>query len=193
MEENNMLYHGSITPRINKICANSTLHGSDTKVVYLSDSFPYTLFYIWDSEQNIRQGKYVTAWIKDGIVFYEEQFKDQLRTFYKGVSGYVYCVDHDERFNPVHESESMWFSKNDSMVSKVKYIPDVYAEIMKYVNEGRVKVIYFEEVSEERIRHLYKRIKQKIIENELLNNSDTEDARFYQKFFSKAWRDAERS
>jgi len=86
----------------------------------------------------------------------------------------------------------MWFSKNDSMVSKVKYIPDVYAEIMKYVNEGRVKVIYFEEVSEERIRHLYKRIKQKIIENELLNNSDTEDARFYQKFFSKAWRDAEK-
>jgi len=58
MEENNMLYHGSITPRINKICANSTLHGSDTKVVYLSDNFPYTLFYIWDSEQNIRQGKY---------------------------------------------------------------------------------------------------------------------------------------
>lgn len=86
------LYHGSHIPDIEKLNATSLFHGtSDTKVVYLTDSYPYSLFYILDADHNIKQGKHVTSWIKDGIVYFEEQFPNQLLEFYKGVSGYVYC------------------------------------------------------------------------------------------------------
>ena len=63
------LFHGSVIANIHTIKAESTLHGTDnTKVVYLTDNLPYSLFYIWDSSHNIERSKHVTAWIKDGIV-----------------------------------------------------------------------------------------------------------------------------
>ena len=187
----NYLYHGSVIADIHTIKAESTLHGTDnTKVVYLTDNLPYSLFYIWDTSHNIKRSKHVTAWIKDCIVYYEEQFEGQLESFYKGVSGYVYCVESDENFKPVENRESMWFSEMDSTVFKIIYIPDIYSEIMKYANEGKVKIISFVKVPKERITELYNMITQRIIKSGLLNNTDSADARFYQTYFSKAWNDA---
>lgn len=187
----NYLYHGSVIANIHIIKAESTLHGTDnTKVFYLTDNLPYSLFYIWDSSHNIKRNKHVTAWIKDGIVYYEEQFEGQLKAFYKGVSGYVYCVESNENFKPVENRESMWFSETDSAVFKTVIISDVYSEIMKYANEGKVKIINFDEVSKERITDLYNIITQRIIQSGLLNNTDSTDAKFYQTYFSKAWNDA---
>ncbi len=187
----NYLYHGSVIANIHIIKAESTLHGTyNTKVFYLTDNLPYSLFYIWDSSHNIKRNKHVTAWIKDGIVYYEEQFEGQLKAFYKGVSGYVYCVESNENFKPVENRESMWFSETDSAVFKTFIISDVYSEIMKYANEGKVKIINFDEVSKERITDLYNIITQRIIKSGLLNNTDSTDAKFYQTYFSKAWNDA---
>ncbi len=187
----NYLYHGSVIANIHIIKAESTLHGTDnTKVFYLTDNLPYSLFYIWDSSHNIKRNKHVTAWIKDGIVYYEEQFEGQLKAFYKGVSGYVYCVESNKNFKPVENRESMWFSETDSAVFKTFIISDVYSEIMKYANEGKVKIINFDEVSKERITDLYNIITQRIIKSELLNNTNSTDAKFYQTFFEKAWNNA---
>ncbi len=141
------LYHGSFIPGIEKINARSLLHETcNTKVVYLTDSYPYSLFYIWDPDHNIKQRKHVTSWIKDGIVYYEEQFPNQLAEFYKGVSGYVYCVEKNDSFNLVKERESMWYSEKDAFVSKVKTISDVYTEIKKYESKGLIKIKYFNDV-----------------------------------------------
>lgn len=187
----NYLYHGSVIANIHIIKAESTLHGTDnTKVFYLTDNLPYSLFYIWDSSHNIKRNKHVTAWMKDGIVYYEEQFEGQLKAFYKGVCGYVYCVESNENFKPVENRESMWFSETDSAVFKTFIISDVYSEIMKYANEGKVKIINFDEVSKERTTDLYNIITQRIIKSGLLNNTDSTDAKFYQTYFSKAWNDA---
>ena len=71
--------------------------------------------------------------IKNGIVYYEEQFEGQLEAFYKGVSGYVYCAEYREHFKPVENRESMYFSEIDSTVFKTIYISDVYSEIMKFI------------------------------------------------------------
>lgn len=187
----NILYHGSAVPDIQTIKVTSKLHGTDdTKVLYLTDNLPYSLFYIWDANHNIKTGKHITAWIKDGIVYYEEQFKGQLEAFYKGVSGYVYCVEYREHFKPVENRESMYFSEIDSTVFKTIYISDVYSEIMKYANEGSVKIISFDDVSKERITDLYSKISQRIVNSELLSNPNSSDARFYQTFFKKAWDNA---
>ncbi|MBQ3099996.1 MAG: hypothetical protein IJC50_03290 [Clostridia bacterium] len=186
-----ILYHGSVIANIHTIKAESTLHGTDnTKVVYLTDNLPYSLFYIWDSNHNIKSSKHVTAWIKNGIVYYEEQFEGQLEAFYKGVSGYLYCVESNQNFKRVENRESMWFSEINSAVFETICVSDVYTEIMKYVKVGKVKIINFADVPKERITELYNIITQRIIKSDLLKNTDSADAKFYQTFFRKAWDDA---
>ncbi len=186
-----ILYHGSITAEIKELTANSFLHGShNQKVVYLTDNSPYALLFIWDANRNIKQGKHVTAWIKEGTVYYEEQFPNQLKSFYDGVSGYLYIVNDTTLFSPVNDRESMWFSPNNIKIDAVEYIPNVYDELCKYIKSGELKVIRFEDVNSERINDLYNCIADRIISNQLLETPDDSDAAFYQKFFSKAWQTA---
>ena len=69
----NYLFHGSFASGIETLHATSKLHGTeDTMVVYLTENPVYALFYIWDAEHNKRTGKYVTCFIKNGKVYYEE-------------------------------------------------------------------------------------------------------------------------
>ena len=65
----NYLFHGSYASGIETLQATSKLHGTeDTMVVYLTANPVYALFYIWDAEHNKRTGKYVTSFIKNGLV-----------------------------------------------------------------------------------------------------------------------------
>lgn len=182
------LYHGSIIANITELSANSSLHGkTNQKAVYLTACSPYALLYIWDSNRNIKQGKHVTAWIKDGIVYYEEQFPNQLKTFYDGVGGYLYVVDDTTLCSPVSDRESMWFSLNNIKIDVAEYIPNVYDELCKYINTGELKVIHFEDITNERINSLYDCIAKSILSKRLLETPNDNDALFYQKFLYKAW------
>ncbi len=186
-----ILYHGSIASGINEIRANSFLHGTnDTRVVYLTDNRAYALFYIWDSNLNLKREKHITAWVKDGIVFYEEQFPEQLKTFYNNVQGYVYSVNRDNSFRPVDNKESMWYSESQATVHDTERISNVYSELCKYEKEGQLKVIRFDDVAKQRIEVLYNHIADNIIKKGLLELSDDSDALFYQKYFPNAWKTA---
>ncbi len=186
-----MLYHGSITKGIHEIWANSILHGTtDTRVVYLTDNRAYALFYIWDSNHNLKRVKHVTAWIKDGIVFYEEQFPEQLKIFYDNVQGYVYSVNRNNSFRPVDNRESMWYSPSQATVHNTEQISNVYNELCKYESEGQLKVIRFKDVAKQRIEDLYNHIADNIIKEGLLELPDDCDALFYQKYFPDAWKKA---
>ena len=90
-------YHGSAAADIQALEPRSLLHGTADRVVYLTDHVTYALLYIWDEQHNGRAGKYVTGWIKDGVACYEEQFPNQLQTFYQGVQGYLYTVETGAR------------------------------------------------------------------------------------------------
>lgn len=183
------LYHGSSVPGIGQIRASSLLHGTDdVKVVYLTGSRAYALFYIWDAEHNIRPGKHVTAWIRDGMVYYEEQFPEQLAAFYKGVSGYVYYVERDESFRPVADHESMWYNTRDAEVAKADYIADVYEEICRYERQGKLKVVRYNEVPASRIEMLYVHFAEEIVSKNLLHTPDTANARFFQTYYKRAWK-----
>lgn len=185
------LYHASFVPGIKTLNALSPLHGKPgTKVVYLTENLPYSLFFIWDAARNKKSGKHVTCWLKNGIVYYEEQFPGQLRAFYEGVSGYVYATDFCEEAAPMPERESMWFSLRDVPVHEIIFIEDVYAEIMKHASLGQIRIIPFNEVSPEWIRQLYDHMEQDIIANGLLQQPDCPDAVFYRSFFPSVWEKA---
>lgn len=70
------LYHGSIVPNITELITNAKSHDGKSNVLYLTDSLPYSLFYIWDSKHNLKKGKHVTCWIKNVIVYYKKQFEN---------------------------------------------------------------------------------------------------------------------
>ena len=185
----NYLFHGSFASGIETLHATSKLHGTeDTKVVYLTANPVYALFYIWDAIHNKRTGKYVTCFIKNGKVYYEEQFPDQLKSFYQGVSGYLYCIPHTEDFARVEGWEDMWYSPKDAGIAEVRFIPDVYEELMKYEREGKLEVITHEKVAPERIKDLYKYMAQKLVNNGLLETPDCEEAVFCQTYFAPVWR-----
>lgn len=183
------LYHGSHASGIETLHATSKLHGTDdTMVVYLTENPAYALFYIWDAEHNKRTGKYVTCFIKNEKVYYEEQFPGMLKTFYKDVSGYLYCIPHTEDFARVEGWEDMWYSPKDAGIAEVRYIPDVYEELMKYEKEGKLEVISYEKVAPERMKDLYEYMARKLVNNGIVNQPDCEEAVFYQTYFEPVWK-----
>lgn len=188
------LYHGSIIEGIKVLKANAKQHNKDKdNVLYLTLHYAYSLFYIWDSNKNKRTNKYITAYIKEGIVYYEEQFPNQFIHFYDGVSGYVYYVDMSKVCFDLHrgDGESTYISKKDIEVSKYDYIENVKTKILELVNEGKVKIIYYSEHSEEKKEELLNRIMFVILKNNLLN-TESENALFYKKNFPDAWNEAKK-
>lgn len=184
----NKLYHGSITPNILQISPISQLHNSDIKVVYLTDNIPYALFYIWDKEHNHYDGKHVTAWIKDGTANYEEQFPDQLETFYKGVSGYLYTCSFTSKIKAVENRECLYYSGENVTAESCEYIPDVYNELLKYEAVGQLKIRRYSEQSEQRQNYLIDLIATAIIKEYSLN--DKAKSEFFKRYFVKAWEKA---
>lgn len=183
-------YHGSITSGIKQLNPFSTLHGTDKKAVFLTDNIPYSLFYIWDKNHNHHEGKHVTAWIKNGSAYYEEQFPDQLRTFYSGVSGYLYIVSPCPDIFAVEGREGLFYSTEAVAAEKEEFISDVYDELIKYVTVGKLTVKRFNEQSEKRKSELTDMISQVIVKNDYVKNPDTPEAEFYKRYFADAWRKA---
>lgn len=187
----NYLYHGSIAEKIKVLEAISILHGTDKKVVYLTDNVPYALFYIWDSEHNCYDGKYVTAFIKNGMTFYEEQFPNQIERFYKGVSGYLYCIPKTKDFYAVDDRERMYYSQHAACVNKVIYIDDVYDELLKFEKLGELKIFRFNEQTEDKQNELIDKIAYLIAKKDFFKKDEMK-ADFYKRFNPKAWEKAKR-
>lgn len=183
-------YHGSGIGSITQLKACSSLHITGQKVVYLTDNLPYALFYIWDAAHNGCSIKHVTGWTKNDIAYYEEQFSDQLKTFYHGVSGFVYCTSHSENIQAVENRRNMFYCVGDIDVTESIYIPDVYEELMKYEAEGKLVVLRYKEQSEERQNELIDFMAQAIF-HEGFYTENREKREFMKKHFSKAWRKAE--
>ena len=182
------LHHGSSVADITFLEPRSHLHGSQNeKVVYMSGSIPYALVYIWDSEKTSYSGKYVTCALKGGVVHYEELFPDQLKAFYEGVSGYLYCVEKTDSMQHMPQThEDMYYSWETVKVKDTIFVPDVYAELLRYEREGLIKVSRFNDASEEvQAERVEKTVKG--IEMSNLLHADSEKSRFMKRYFKQAW------
>ena len=104
------LYHGSACGDITALEPRSRLHGTDTQVVYLTDSPAYALFYLWNAQRTGTHAKHVTGGIRDGVAFYEEQFPGQLEAFYKGVSGWLYELSDAPTIRPVPDRPRLFYA-----------------------------------------------------------------------------------
>lgn len=181
------LYHGSITSGIAALEARSRLHGTDKMVVYLTDSIPYALLYIWNSSHTGYFGKYVTGGFRNGQTFYEEQFPDQLRTFYQGVSGYLYRIPRTNQMHAMINRPGLFWQERNAAVADVRFIPDVYEELLKYEAAGEIRILRFTEQTAERQAELTEMIAAYIRQSNFFPD-DHEQQRFMKRNFSAAWR-----
>lgn len=189
MIENDYFYHGSILSNITELKALSLLHNENKKVVYLTDNIPYALFYIWDGKHNNYDRKFVTGWIKNGITYYEELFPMQLETFYKGVSGYLYCIKKLSNILPVNMNESMYYSEENISIDRTVYIPDIYSELIKYEALGEFRLLRFNEQPLEKQNELIDKSTDIIMKYDFFKNDELKQ-KFYKKFFWTAWKRA---
>ncbi|MDE7233511.1 MAG: hypothetical protein K2N29_00440 [Ruminiclostridium sp.] len=187
--EKNCLYHGSIFADLKILKAVSFLHGTDKKVVYLTDNIPYALFYIWDGDHNNYDRKFVTGWIENKIANYEEVFPNQLELFYKGVSGYLYCIEK-KGISSVNERKDMYYSETDIFIDRSFYVPDIYEELMKYEAAGKFKLLRFHEQSEKRQNELIDKYAHLIIKSDFFHNDEAK-LKFYRKYLTAAWERAD--
>lgn len=185
-------YHGSSIPGITQLEARSKLHNTEEKVVYLTDCLPYALFYIWDAEHNDYSGKHITGWVKDGVAYYEEQFPEQLRIFYQGVTGSVYCICDNPDIKPIEGRDNLYYCPAVISVSKVEKIADVYQELLRYEAKGMLTVLRYNEQSSERQKKLTNLIASVIAQARFFED-DEEQRKFMKKYFSKAWETAVRN
>lgn len=184
------LYHGSSVSGIQALQPHSRLHGSDEQVVYLSGSIPYALVYIWNQKKTGTRQKWVTCWLKNGIVYYEEQFPGQLRAFYEGTAGYLYTVQKSDLFHSVSNRELMYFSSESVSVETEIYIPDVYKELCRFQKQGKFKLLKFEEASPQRQAALIQTVADCIRDTHALHG-DHEESHFFKNYFKAAWQKAE--
>lgn len=183
-------YHGSVVADLTELQQLSKLHQSEERVVYLSSNLPYVLFYVWDTEKTGSSRKWVTAWLKDGVAYYEEQFPGQLKAFYEGVRGYVYSILPDDRVQPMPQREDLFCSSTPIKVYRTQEIPDVYQALLQYECEGKFKLLRFEDASPEKQEELIYRIATYIRESKL-SEQDSEHSRFMKKYFKDAWKKAQ--
>ena len=183
-------YHGTCTSGITQLEARSLLHNTGEKVVYLTDNIPYALLYLWDEEHNGCSAKHVTGWTKNDTAYYEEQFPDQLKYFYQGVSGYLYCISDSADIKAVENRANMFYCTMDATVAKTIYIPDVYEELLKYEAEDKFVVLRYNEQSAERQNELVDFIAKGIVHEKFYVENESK-REFMKKLFPKSWEKAE--
>ncbi len=183
-------YHGSKISGITQLKAFSKLHNTDERVVYLTDCLPYALFYIWDAEHNACSGKHVTGWVKNGVAYYEEQFPEQLKTFYQGVTGSLYCIPDHPVIKPVEGRDNLYYCPSGIAVSKAEQISDVYEELLKYEAKGMLTVLRYNDQSSERQKELTDLITGAILKAGFYVDNQ-EQREFMKRYFRKAWEIAE--
>ena len=188
-----LYYHGSAVPGITHLEVRSQLHSNPSKdVLFLTSSIPYALVYIWSDKKTGSKSKWVTCGIRNRLVFYEEQFTNQLKEFYQGVSGYLYVIKTPEALPAVPNRENMFYSEKIQQVYEVINIPDVYETLLDWESRGAIQIHRYIDQTKERQRELTERICKYICEKDLLHNF-TEESCFIQRYFKEAWYLAEQS
>lgn len=174
------LYHGTTVPGIEILGVNS-LNREGRQILYLTDNWAYSLFYIRDREIN-----FVTCGVgRDGKVYYEEKFPGQLQTLYRGMSGYVYETHASGVQTKI---PGIYVCDQNAAVNGVEYIPDVYDAIGMEIRKGNVVFTSFEGLTPEQIRQNHHGMVLEFLGDRIQNPSRLA---FLREHFPKAWAEAQ--
>ena len=84
----------------------------------------------------------------------------------------------------------MWLSKNDVPIQKTEFIHNVYEEMLRYEQIGKVKILRYTSLSETDKSKLVDRMVGYIIRKNLISFPECEEAKFVSTYFIEAWKKA---
>jgi len=183
---NDVYYHASNIENLTEILPFSRLHESREQVAYFTPFRAYALFYLRDMEIN-----HVTCGVNlTGISIYHEQFPNQLEILYQNRSGYLYICENKNM--ELGHTNGVWVAYCPVIPSRVDFIVDVYAEILKAEQSGEVQIIRYGSLSSEKKNDYVNMMKEEILKNGYLA-SNLPKALFFKDNFPESWKAAERA
>ena len=175
-------YHASNIGNLTKILPLSDVRESENKACYFTSLKEYALFYLRDMEIN-----HVTCGVSEnGTIIYHEQFPNQLKVIYQRRGGYIYTCENNDNVITAH-ANGVWMANHPISVVAEEHIEDVYTEILKSEETGKIQIVRYELLSQEKKHEIVIMMKNYIIRNNLLFN-DSAKARFWAENFPQSWK-----
>lgn len=97
---------------------------------------------------------------KDGLQRIEEYYPDALEKTYKGVSGYIYTVAQVEESDFDLRIPDAVASASPARVLSAEFVPDAYQAILEAEQNGLVRVLRYEDMTEKHRAWLRETIKR---------------------------------
>lgn len=183
-EKPTVFYHASNTSGLLQLEPLSIMHGNGTKVCYFTPNKVYALFYLRDMGIN-----HVTCGVSDdGVVVYHEQFPRQLEVLYMGRSGTIYHCDGKD-ITEGH-TKGVWVAVSPITIKREEHISNVYEDICEAERLGKVHIIRYQTLSEDKKSEITEMMKNHILKNRLLE-SQSPKAVFMRTYFPDSWKLAE--
>jgi hypothetical protein len=150
-----MHYHASPIANIKQLVPQVSNH--EIPLIYFSAKKENVLLYLSNAVEKYCKEtgfQYNGRWEKwgpygfnkDGTQRLEEYYPNALEQTYKGVSGYIYCVESivDSRFE-LHIPDAFSTSISTT-VSAVEFVPDAYEAILKAERKGLITILRYEDM-----------------------------------------------
>lgn len=171
-----MLYHGTTLNGLRVIKANSSSHVSRKPVAYFTEDRCYALACYRDKSEN-----FVTMGLhEDGKQHYYERFPNQLEILYGGKRGYLYSPEVVTK-GLKNTKGHTWESEIDVPVGLCEAVDDIYSEILKEEQAGRIIIHRYSEIDP---------AEQKMHADHIKEHIDDEGEgmkQFYLRHFSPLW------
>ncbi len=178
-----MYYHASQTKGIKELVPHISSHNKP--LIYFSEKRENVLVYLSNAIEKFckeNSFKCVGAWNKwasygfdsNGIQIIQEYYPNALEETYKGVSGYIYCVQDIKNITKQGDIPFAYIASDNVKVDNEETIKDAYEAILEEEKKGTIKIVRYEEFIKTKKDWLYK-----MINKEYLNPDITPDYKFF--------------
>lgn len=154
------LYHGSSIGNIETLLPFMSNHGNP--YVYLTDSEVLAAIYAANPMKR-PNGWFPYWWSKDGQLYYDEYYENQMEEIYRGKAGYVYTCEAD--LPAMDKMPWVFLSEGEVPVLQCRAIPDLYEQLLKYEADGRLTIRRWADHTPERRAVFLRVIRQSLQEH----------------------------
>lgn len=172
-----ILYHGSNIPNIKKL---EPQFASEKKCVFLTHSKALATIYSYNPLTR-PNGFFTYWWSKDGKLYYDEYFENQLTEIYAKKRGFVYECEGNL---PQHEAMP-WIYLSEQAVKPTRCfeIPDLLEALLEYEQQGLLTIRRYGEFSDKQLAMWEKIVKNSLLKTDLNTTIGKEYYDYVKKHF----------
>jgi hypothetical protein len=184
-------YHGSVVSGLTELKPfGGTGNNIKEPLVYLTTDRHLALHYIMDKKSRFGSSPMLNI-RDDGVLVFQEMFSGALEYVYKGLSGYIYRCVGDYKLNPSAGVATAATSDTPVPIADCEFIPDVYASILSYAEEGKFIRERYEDLPNYRRDIIRGYVYRWVAGNKVyVTDPNDEGYRFYSTYYAEFWREA---